>query len=329
MAHASCIGLYVIPAARTIDPGPARHVPACLGPVCLAPVCLGPVSLGHDAEEASGSSIVRAVGITRRAATAAAVLTLALPRPARAAPALRIGGTGSALGGMQLLGDTLAALGLCPGVKTVRDLGTVGGIRAVAAGAIDLSVSARPLTAEERATGLRDRLYATTPLVFATHLMTPVEALTHDQAVAIIGGTMGEWLDGTPVRLSRRPGRDADTLILAGLSPDMAAAVAVLQQREGLSTAASDHDQAAVLEASRGSFGVITLALVRTERRPLRVPWLDGYAPDGANWPMQKTLYAVTRVTSAPAVQAFLESLFSPDTAALLTALGHVMPVRE
>ena len=264
--------------------------------------------------------------VTRRAA--AAGLALALPRPAHAAAVLRIGGTGAALGGLQLLGDTLAALGFCPGVRTIRDLGTTGGIRAVAAGAIDLSAAARPLTDEERALGLRDHLYATTPLVFATHPATPMEALTQDQAVAIIGGAMREWLDGTPVRLSRRPSRDGDTLILAGLSARMAEAVAILQQREGLSTAASDHDQAAALEAARGSFGIIPLSLVRTERRRLYVPWLDGYAPDGPNWPMQKPLYAVTRAAPAPAVQTFLESLFSPGTAALLSARGHVMPER-
>lgn len=254
---------------------------------------------------------------------------LAAPSILRASTRMiRVGGTGAALGGMKLLGEMLLTQGSGPGVTLVPDLGTIGGIRGVAAGMLDLSVAARPPNAEEIAQGLMGRHYASTPLVFATHAETGVSHISHDDAVAMIGGTRRSWPDDTPVRVSRRPERDGDTRILAELSPAMKTAVAALMRRPGLATASSDHDQAAALESARGSFGVIALSLLRTERRPLTVLPLDACAPDAPEWPMHKPLHAVSRAVASPTVQAFLDHLAGAQAAALLSPLGHSMPAR-
>ena len=67
---------------------------------------------------------------------------------------LVIGGTGTALGGMQLLAKAFSEDH--PEIKTVvlPSLGSGGGIKALGAGKIDLSLSARPLKDKESATGL-------------------------------------------------------------------------------------------------------------------------------------------------------------------------------
>jgi phosphate transport system substrate-binding protein len=265
--------------------------------------------------------------MTRRGVMAAALL--AAPAILRASPPMiRIGGTGAALGGMKLLGDQLVANGHGLRVHLVTDLGTIGGIRALVAGILDLSVAARPITAAEAAQGLVDRSYASTPLALATHPSTEVTDLTLADAVAMIGGTRATWPDGTPVRVSRRPAKDTDMKILAGLSPAMAEAVAALTRRPGLATASSDHDQVTALEAARGSFGAIALSLVRTEQRAVTLLRLDGRAPDAADWPMHKPLHAVTRAAPSAAVQDFLAQLTNAQTAALLSPLGHSMPAR-
>lgn len=262
--------------------------------------------------------------LTRRAMFAA--VTLALQTGAHAATTmLRIGGSGAGLGGLQMLGDALSIAGAGPGVQTVRNLGSDGGIRALSIGATDFAISNRPLHAAERDIGLRAQLYAVTPLVFATHLGTQADDITLDRAVAMIGGGVTAWLDGMPVRVSRRPVLDTDTSILAALSPEMAAAVSKLHRRPGLITAASDHDQARALEVAKGSFGIIALALVRTEQRPLTVLRLDGRSPDTKDWPMRKPLHIVYRDPLTSAAQVFLEHLFSDRAVALLGPRGHIM----
>lgn len=70
---------------------------------------------------------------------------------------------------MRLLGDAFSRTDPAIKIEIVTGLGTLGGIRALAAGAVDLAVAARSATAEERGVGLRSTLYAATPLASATH----------------------------------------------------------------------------------------------------------------------------------------------------------------
>jgi phosphate transport system substrate-binding protein len=263
---------------------------------------------------------------SRRRVLGLAGAALALPALARAVvpQRIRIGGTGSALGGMVRLGEALLQEGTGPGVHLVRNLGTAGGLRALIAGAIDISFAARELDGAERQRGLERVFYATTPLVFATHPATPVSAVTEEEAAALIAGNVRAWPNGTPVRVSRRPSDDSDTRLLAAISPVMGAAVAVLQARPGLPTASTDHDQASVLETVPGSFGVVALSLLRSEQRALKVVELAGRDPSRPDWPMQKRLFAIRMPEPDPAVLRFFEELQKPMARGLLATLGHL-----
>jgi phosphate transport system substrate-binding protein len=258
------------------------------------------------------------------ALAAPAILTRGRPAVAQTM-VVRIGGTGAALGGLRRLGEALTERSGGPAVRVVPDLGTLGGLRAVAAGAIDLALSARPPTEAEGSASLQCHHYASSPLVFVTHPATPFDVITHDQAVALIAGTQTAWPDGSPVRLVRRPTQDGDTALLARLSPAMAEAVQALQRRPGIPTNGTDHAQAAAIEATPGSFGAITLSLVRSESRPLKVLSLEGRDPLAAGWPMMKRLHAIATATPAPAATAMLAYLQSELAAELLTRLGHSM----
>lgn len=262
--------------------------------------------------------------LTRRGMLAAALAMPAVARPN--GQSLRICGTGAALGGMQALG-TMRPAG-APAISIVPNLGTIGGIRAVVAGAVEISVAARPINDSERASGLVSRHYADTPLVFATHPQTGAADVRLADAIGMLDGSITAWPNGTPVRPTRRPNLDGDTVLLTTLSPAMAVAVAALQQRPGLRTAGSDHDQIRALEALPGSFGTIALGLVLSERRTVHVLTLDGRAPDARGWPMMKPLHAVYRADAPAFVTDFIGEIFAADQAALLSGLGHVMARR-
>lgn len=254
---------------------------------------------------------------------------LALAGSALATPAihaeglttLRFGGTGSALGGIYLLAPLLAEVGIA--VHKVRNLGTGGGIRAVRAGAVDFSVSARQLVAEENQAGLRGTLYARSQQIFATHAATPAESLSLEEAVEMVAGRVTQWPGGVRVRLSRRPDQDGDTDLMSSLSPAMAAAVIAMQRRPGLVTSATDHEQAEALESAPGTLGGLSLSLIMSERRPLKVlPLRD---PPANAWPLLKSFVLVTRADSGPAVHRFAALLRSTPAARILAAHGHII----
>ncbi len=70
------------------------------------------------------------------------------------AETLKIGGTGGALGTMQILGRAFEKQHAGVSVEILPSLGSGGGIKAVLAGAIDIGLSARRLKAKERDAGV-------------------------------------------------------------------------------------------------------------------------------------------------------------------------------
>lgn len=277
----------------------------------------------EDESPAMMSCVLPLPRLGRRRALVLAAAGLAAP--AIALPVLvRVGGTGAALGGLDLLAPALRA-GPGLNLETVRLLGTAGGVRGVASGRLEASVSSWPLTEAKRAAGLRDRLYATTPLAFATRRDNPAQGMSLPHAEAMIAGEVTSWPDGTPLRMSRRPTQDSDTLLLAGLSPSMEVAVGHLQRRPGIPTAASDNDQADALRASRGSFGVLGLSMMMTEARELKPLIIEGWPVEIADWPIHKQFHLVTRERTDPWVEDFVTFLFSEEASRLLAPHGHVM----
>jgi phosphate transport system substrate-binding protein len=151
--------------------------------------------------------------------TATAVVTLAAGfAPVQAAEVLRIGGTGSTLGGMQRLADAFRSQHPDIDLVILPSLGSGGGIKALIAGKTDLSVSARPMNAAEAAAGLVEHEYARTPLVFATHLNTAADGVTLAQVANAYRGDVASWPDGSRLRLVMRPPSEADTAFADAVS---------------------------------------------------------------------------------------------------------------
>ncbi|MBR0665492.1 ABC transporter substrate-binding protein [Roseomonas hellenica] len=267
--------------------------------------------------------------LARRSVLAGILLGFAALRPVRAAAPIRVGGTGSALGALHLLAT--AFRDIAPGIEisVLPSLGTSGGLRALQASVIDLAVTARTLTAGERAAGLQEREYARTPLVFATGSDIGRRDLSCDDVAQIYAGEMTEWPDGTPVRLIRRPPTEADWAALGGLSPAMARAIDLAMRRPGLITAASDQDNADAIETVRGSFGLLALGQMLSERRRL-VPFaLDGIGPDAAlaeleRWRLVRSLHIVTSSRTPAEARAFADFVSGPAAGAVLAGCGHV-----
>ena len=164
---------------------------------------------------------------------------------------LTLGGTGGDLGTMRMLGEAFEKTNPGTTFEVLPSLGSGGGIRAVLAGAIDLSISSRPLKDEERAKGAKANPYAKTALVFATPSSNPQRGLTSAEVVEIYAGKRTAWSDGTLIRLVLRPRMDTDARIVMASIPGMEAAASDAARRRGLPVGVSDQDAADRIQAHR------------------------------------------------------------------------------
>lgn len=257
------------------------------------------------------------------------------------ADTLRIGGTGVALGGMRLLGAAFETHNPGVTVEVLPSLGSSGGVKALLADALDLSVISRPLKDKEKEQGAEARLYATTPLAIVTSKETQTDGITTAELAQMYAGTLETWPSGERVRVVLRPASETDVQILRNLSDDMAQAVDASFERPGLSMATNDQNNAELLETVPGSVGAIALGQIATEDRHLKVLTLDGILPtlatpvgddaenSGTHRPgmaFSKSLYLVQTPGSSPTAQAFAAFVFSPDAQALLQSYDHVVP---
>lgn len=244
-----------------------------------------------------------------------------------AAETLRFGGTGSAQTTISLLGEAYTQRH--PGTKIVgvANLGSSGGLKALAAGSIQLAAISRPLKAEELAQGLVAVEYGRSPFVFIANKPT-VATITLAEGARMIDGSTARWPDGAPIRLILRPPKDGDTELLKSMSAEMAAAVDKALARDGMIVAQTDQDAVDKIEKISGSFGFSTLALILAENRTAAIVPVGGVMPGVAtladkSYAFHKTLYLVSKGPPSGEIRRFVDFVFSAEGQAILKRTGH------
>lgn len=248
-----------------------------------------------------------------------------------AADELKIGGAGAALGTMKLLANEFMARNADVRITILPSLGSGGGIKAVAAGAIGLAVAARPPDESERKLGVITVEYARTPFVFAVADKSKVAAITTAELIDIYAGRMTAWADGSAARVILRLASDIDTEILKNISPAFRQAVETAETRPGLRMSVTDQEAAEDLERIPGAIGPTTLAQIVTEKRRLHALTLDGREPTVKNaaagvYPYHKRLYLVTAAKRNPAVERFTAFVQSAAGLRIIASSGQWTP---
>lgn len=247
-----------------------------------------------------------------------------------AAHSIKVGGSGSGLGLLQVLGAAFAKQHPDFTIAVTPSMGSSGGIKALQAGALDISVSSRPLAANE-ASSLNGRLVAKTPFILGTQRNSPYQNISTQQLVDFYTGTVTAWPNGQTVRLILRPAKESDNVALKQFAPAMENAVAAALERTGLLVAFSDQDTADALEKQAGSLGPSTLALVLSEKRAIKPLAYNGVTPsvkalkDGS-YPYYKPIYLVTKSAPSPLIKEFVDFILSPAGSQILTRNG-LLPV--
>jgi len=248
-----------------------------------------------------------------------------------AAEEFKLGGSGAALGSMQLLAEAFTAGNPDIRVTTVPSLGSGGSIKAVVAGAIGLAVTSRAMNESERKLGAVETEYARTPFVFAVSTRSRVTAMTSAELADIYAGRRVTWADGSPVRIVLRPASDIDTEMVKRISPAIRQGLAAAEACPGVQFSVNDQDAANDLEKIPGAIGPSSLALIVSERRALRALKLDGREPTPMNaasgaYPYYKRLFLVTGAKRSPAVERFVAFVQSPAGRKILASNGQWVP---
>lgn len=263
----------------------------------------------------------------------AALLVVLLGMFALAVPAagqaMRLGGTGGAMGMAQRIADAYAATGTR--IEVIPGLGSSGSVKAVADGAIEIAIASRPSKTSEEERGLTAVFFARTPMVWITsHPALP--GIHAADIPGLFAEARPKWADGTPLNVVLRVASDTDVSIVEGYFPGLADAFALARQRTEIPVTATDQDNTAAAEELQGSFVHAGLSHV-TERPNLRVVALDGVEPSVENlesgaYPYEKPLYIVYAPGSAEAAARLLEFLRSEPGRTLLRDAGS-LPVME
>ena len=246
---------------------------------------------------------------------------------------INIGGTGTGTLLIQHLVESYAKLHPNIEIKPIMPpMGSNGGLRALAAGAIQIAVVTFPATypaKPDTSSANIETPWVKTPFVFTGRDVTNETKLSLAQVASYYSGRTNQWPDGKPVRLITRTERESDTRILRAISPDMDAAVVTALKRTGMPFAENDFDNQELLEKAPGSLGTIALGQILLTKSPLKPAILDGVTPSKESLQIgtyhhEKPLYLITSKTPSAATLDFIKYLKSPDVMKLVSKFEFI-----
>lgn len=249
--------------------------------------------------------------------------------PASAGEVIEVGGTGSALGSVRLLGAAFEKSN--PGVRVhvQPSIGSGGAVRAVSKGVLDVGLVSRALSDDEWGLDLSVIPYARTPFILVAWRNVAADGLSIEALERIYRGELLTWPKGERVRIVLRPENDVDTQLIRALSPGMDRAMDAARKRQGMLTALTDQDCIDIVEKTPGSLGFSTLAQVVSEKHAVKVLAVDGIEPTTerlatGRYPFAKTLSLVTRKAPAEKVRSFVDFILSPRGSKVLRDAGNL-----
>jgi phosphate transport system substrate-binding protein len=261
-------------------------------------------------------------------------LMSALPRHAMAAEIqsspLVFAGSGSNLAITRLLAEAFRRTHPGITIEIPASIGSGGGTRAAADGAIAVGLISRPLKESERGWGLTVLPYARTAVIVAANPTVADDGLTFEELVQIYRGLKSRWSDEREIVVLAREAGDSSVEVLEHEIPGFAAAFADSSRTRRWKTLYTDQEMTRMLAVTPYALGPSDLGTITSERSPIKVLKLEGIAPTPENvrsgrYRLVKTLAFAFRRDRLPAeAQAFLDFVRGPEGAKILQASAYL-----
>jgi phosphate transport system substrate-binding protein len=233
-----------------------------------------------------------------------------------AAPLLA--GSGAGLPALEMLAREYAAAS----GKSVRlgpSLGTSGGVRALADGAVDAAIASRKLAPAE-AQGLEQVEFAVGELVLAAGRDVPDASIRVEDLRRLLAGDSVTWSDGGAAEfLLREPG-DSGTQAFLRAYPDLAPAFEDAAETARWPVLVTDRSMEATLVSQGRAVGVFERQAIRVRALPLEVLHIvDAVPAEAASRPLTLLL----RADASADVRQFAAFVCGPAAQALLARAGY------
>ena len=228
-----------------------------------------------------------------------------------------------------LLGAAWARHERLPTIVVEPSVGSTGGVRATADGAVDLGLVARPLKEQERKLGLVLIPVARDAVVLAAHPSVAADGVTSDDLVALFAGARTAFVDGSPVTVLLRDRDDSAHAALEQLVPGLREAREASYATNRFRVLSHDDAMGGALAITPGAIGVYSLGALVASRLPLKVLMLDGVKPsletlENGRWRASRALAFVVRSDRLDRARPFLSFVSGPEGAALARANSYL-----
>lgn len=250
---------------------------------------------------------------------------------------LVIMGAGSSIGPMKQIADGFQRKHPDIAIDLISGIGSMGAIKAVLAGRVDIGLTSRPLTPIERGMDLIATPYGRTPFIFTVQGSNPTDAVTFTEIEHIYAGSRKVWPDGRRVRVVLRPLHADSALFLSGIDLRLKSASEKAYATPGVIIAMTDQEAAEQIEKTPGSFGTTDASLLALEKRKIKALSVDGVfpylfnIPDGIDISTGKYPYVISmsmvykKDNDTGAVRDFIAFVFSKNGRKILAACGYVI----
>lgn len=243
---------------------------------------------------------------------------------------LIIAGSGTAQPSIRPLAEAFSRMHPDIKIDIPPSLGSAGGIRAAAEGAIAVGLASRPLREAEKGWGLTVLPYARTIVVIAAHPTVADEGVTLEGLVQIYRGTKSRWKDGREIIvLTREPG-NSSLLVLEEEIPGFKEAYAESQRAQRWAIMYTYEEMVRVLARTPYAIGLADMGAITSQRLPIKALSVNGVPPTPENvrngkYPLVKTMaFVFSRDKLAAKAKAFMDFVRSREGGKILRANGYL-----